>query len=154
MAAMTSAAPAASPVPKPTPKAKRSLQLDGAVIRNVGIALVVLVVVGAIWQFGIPGLGMVSPGRYAGRLKEVVAQYKSMGDTATQAQWQELSNASRLEFMTYYKNMLESGATGGENAALADALKSVVALASLSFDDKEQRKTLLEKAEKTVNGLK
>lgn len=154
MSAMSSASPAASPVPMPTPKAKRSLQLDGAVIRNVGIALAVLVVAGAIWQFGIPGLGIVSTGRYSGRLKEVVAQYKSMGDTATQAQWQEFSNASRLEFMTYYKTMLESGATGGENVALADGLKSVIALASLSFDDKEQRKTLLEKAEKAVSGLK
>ena len=138
--------------PAPT-KSGSGFSFDGP-IRNIAIGLVGIILAGGlIWKVGIPLFTGVNTGQYSSRTITFLADFKALGEEPQAGPWQELTTKSRVEFMTYYKAMLEAGATGPENVACIEGLKNVIALCSTKIDDKEKRKEMLGKLEKAVAGL-
>ena len=151
---MRSPTPSTPAAYRPAPTKSRSgFSFDGP-IRNIAIGLVGIILAGGlIWKVGIPLFTGVNTGQYSSRTITFLADFKALGEEPQAGPWQELTTKSRVEFMTYYKAMLEAGATGPENVACIEGLKNVIALCSTKIDDKEKRKEMLGKLEKAVAGL-
>jgi hypothetical protein len=150
---MRSPTPSAPAAYRPAPtKSGSGFSFDGP-IRNIAIGLVGIILCGLIWKVGIPLFTGVNTGQYSSRTITFLADFKALGEEPQAGPWQELTTKSRVEFMTYYKAMLEAGATGPENVACMEGLKNVIALCSTRIDDKEKRKETLGRLEKAVAGL-
>ena len=147
-------APSAPAPYKPVPSGtRRGFSFDGP-LRNITLGLLGIILAGGlIWKFGLPLLTGVDTGKYKTRMSSVLADFKALGEEPQSGAWQELTLKSRVEFMTYYKAMLEAGATGPENVACMEGLKNVIALSSTKAEEKDKRKELLGKLEKAIAGL-
>ena len=151
---MRSPTPSAPAAYRPAPtKSGSGFSFDGP-IRNIAIGLVGIILAGGlIWKVGIPLFTGVNTGQYSSRTITFLADFKALGEEPQAGPWQELTTKSRVEFMTYYKAMLQAGATGPENVACMEGLKNAIALCSTRIDDKEKRKETLGRLEKAVAGL-
>ena len=152
-AALITPQSAASPTPYVSPQPKRSLgiSLSGpikyVVLGIIGIGLVV----GVVWQFGLPGFGeSANTPHYASRMAAVMTEYKALGEKPDPGQWNEFSVKLRIEFVNSLKTMLDSGASGAKNAACMEGMKAIVAIAATKPEESDQRKALVARVEKSI----
>ena len=152
-AALITPQSAASPTPYVSPQPKRSLgiSLSGpikyVVLGIIGIGLVV----GVVWQFGLPGFGeSANTPHYASRMAAVMTEYKALGEKPDPGQWNEFSVKLRIEFVNSLKTMLDSGASGAKNAACMEGMKAIVAMAATKPEESDQRKALVARVEKSI----
>lgn len=139
--------------PVPSGSSGRGFSFDGP-LRSITLGLVGIILVGGlIWKVGLPLMTGIDTGKYSTRMTAVLADFKALGEEPQASAWQDLALKSRVEFMTYYKAMLEAGANGPENVACMEGLKNVIALSSTKAEEKDKRKELLDKLEKAVAGL-
>ncbi len=143
-----------SPVPLPKPKRDLSFSVSGPAIKALIGVVVVVAVGGLIWKMGLPSLGGISTDKYTTRLSEVLVEYKALGDDPSLGQWEQQSNKARQEFMTYYKAMMDAKATGPQNTACIEGIKAMIALAATPVEEKEKRKGLFDRIEKSLADMK
>jgi hypothetical protein len=137
-------APRSFPSPKPTPSPSRSRNAGSSLsglIKPIAIGGGAIGVIAAIWFLIMPMLtGNTST--YLKRISATMAEYDALGPAPTEDAWKAYALKTRDEFTTYYKEMLDSGASGPRYDECREALKSVVALSALQFADREQRMKL------------
>lgn len=155
---MSSSAAVTAAMARPTVPHQRSsvsFSFDGTV-RTITIGiLLVAVVAGLIWQFGMPSFVFGSPGaaQHAGRMQVAVVNYKALGEKPSEGKWQDYCQATRSEFLPKYKAMVESGASGAKDSACMEGMKAIIAMTSTKAGDVERRKELLEKIEKHIAAM-
>ncbi len=152
-AALITPQSAASPTPYVSPQPKRSLgfsligPIKYVVLGIIGIGLVV----GVVWQFGLPGFGeSANTPHYASRMAAVMTEYKALGEKPDPGKWNEFSVKLRIEFVNSLKTMLDSGASGAKNAACMEGMKAIVAIAATKPEESDQRKALVARVEKSI----
>jgi hypothetical protein len=141
---MSPPGPRSIPSPKPKPSPSRSSSGGsglGGMIKPIAIGGGALAVLAAIWFLIMPMLSG-NTSTYLKRISATMAEYDALGPAPTEDAWKAYALKTRDEFTTYYKEMLDSGASGPRNDECREALKSVVALSALQFADREQRMKL------------
>ena len=131
------------------PSRGSSFSFDGP-LKQIVVALVVLVAVGGIWQAAAPLFGGSIVGSYSSQVTAVMEQYKAIGPSPSADEWAKFSNGVRMEFVQYYKDALTKGASDPASVACIESMKQVMALASTRFDETAKRKEIEATIEKNV----
>ncbi len=144
--------------PRPYPVHSRSkvgFSFDGPV-RVIAIGILLISVLGGlIWQFGLPSFAFgPSVSRIADRIQVAVTNYKALGDKPSQGKWQEFCQATRTEFLPQYQALVTGGFSGKKENACMEGIKGIIAITSMKLDDLERRKELLAKIEKHISEMK
>ena len=116
------------------------------------VALVLIMAGGGyVYQYGMPSFSLfsASPEEYPNRVKAAIEEYKALGAEPSERQWSIFANSTRSEFMAYYKNSISGGAvTDPKTVACLQAMKTLLNLAAIGFNDKSGRDKMFEKLEK------
>lgn len=144
-ARLTAAAMAAAAASRPSSRSSgSSFEINPA---TIGILVAVMVVAAGgwyVWQNGIPGGSGSGNGNgtfdTAGAVKALqakVALYKTMGDSPSESEWKDFSNATTKEMSALFNSVYaQAGATPNGAACLA-ATRCLMKIAKTNPDNKE-----------------